>query len=163
MDGPALFRETQSFRRNPWAMFAVAAALVACAVVLATSVVGGPPLPAIGWLGLSAGGLVALLLLSAGLDTEVRDDGLYVRFRPLTRRQRIGWQEIVRAEARRYRPLREYGGWGIRWSPRGKAWNVHGDRGVQLELADGRRLLIGSQKADELAAAIAAARGSVAR
>jgi hypothetical protein len=159
MDGPALFQETQSFRRNPWAAFAVAGVLAAVGALLGSRV----PLPATGWLGLCAGGSVALLLLVAGLDTEVRLDGLYVRFRPFTRRRRIGWREIVRAEACRYRPLREYGGWGIRFGPRGKAYNVHGDRGVRLELTDGRRLLIGSQRPDELAAAIAAAQRSAAR
>jgi hypothetical protein len=38
------------------------------------------------------------------------------------------------------------------------AYNVRGDRGVQLVLRDGRRVLIGSQRADELAKAIAEAK-----
>jgi hypothetical protein len=158
VDGPPLFQETQSFRQNPWAVFAIVAALVACVAVLATLASEGPPLHPAGWLGLAVGGLVVLLLVVGGLETEVRSDGLYVRFLPLPRRHRFGWHEIVAAQARTYRPIREYGGWGIRFSPRGRAYNVHGDRGVQLELADGRRLLIGSQRADALAAAIAAAR-----
>jgi hypothetical protein len=39
-------------------------------------------------------------------------------------------------------------------SSRGKAYNVKGDRGVQLVFTDGRLLLFGSQQADELASAI---------
>ncbi len=51
-----------------------------------------------------------------------------------------------------YSPITEYGGWGIRWSPhRGWAYNVGGSKGVQLGRANGKRILIGSQRADELA------------
>jgi hypothetical protein len=35
------------------------------------------------------------------------------------------------------------------------AYNVRGDQGVELTLRDGRRVLIGTQRATELAAAIA--------
>jgi hypothetical protein len=50
--------------------------------------------------------------------------------------------------------LLEYGGWGVRCGRGGSVFNVSGNRGVQLEFTDGRRLLIGSQQADELAASI---------
>ena len=58
-------------------------------------------------------------------------------------------------------PILEYGGWGIRYSPFGKGWayNVRGNQGVQLELANGQRILVGSQRADELARAIGQAKG----
>ena len=56
--------------------------------------------------------------------------------------------------ARVYRPIREYGGWGIRYGKNGKAYNISGDRGVQLELQNSKPLLIGSQRADELAQTI---------
>jgi TATA-box binding protein (TBP) (component of TFIID and TFIIIB) len=36
----------------------------------------------------------------------------------------------------------------------GKAYNVSGNKGVQLVFKNGKKLLIGSQKADELAKAI---------
>ena len=158
--GPALFRETQRFHANPWARFSIAAVGVAFGMV-SFALRGSDELSnPLGFLGLGLASVVLLLLLLGGLETEVRADGLYVRFLPLRRKHRFGWQEIASAEARTYRPIREYGGWGIRWSTRGKAYNVHGDRGLQLVLADGRRVLIGSQRADELAAAIALARGS---
>jgi hypothetical protein len=56
--------------------------------------------------------------------------------------------------------LREYGGWGIKgWSRRRTAYSVSGNRGVELELSDGRHVLIGSNRADELAAVVAGAIG----
>ena len=86
--------------------------------------------------------------------TEVGGDGLYIRFFPLTKRV-ILYKQIESCRSRTYRPLAEFGGWGIRWGWKsGKAYNVSGNRGVQVVLADGRKILIGSQRPDELADAI---------
>lgn len=100
---------------------------------------------------------VTILLFAAKLETEVRGDGLYVRFFPFY----IGYKEFTPVDfeecyAREYRPILEYGGWGIRYSfsKRGWAYNMSGNKGVQLVFKNGKRLLIGSQKADELAKAI---------
>ncbi len=50
--------------------------------------------------------------------------------------------------------LREYGGWGVKYGRAGKAYNVSGNRSVQLKLSSGKGLLIGSQRPEELAQAI---------
>jgi len=95
------------------------------------------------------------LLLRAKLVTEVADDGLRLTLFLSFARRTIRYADIADCQARTYRPLLEYGGWGVRYSWRhGRAYNVSGNRGVQLVLKDGQRLLIGSQQADELAAAI---------
>ncbi len=73
---------------------------------------------------------------------------------PLYRR-RIRLADITAAEAVTYSPLVEYGGWGIKGLPGNSAINARGNRGVRLTLRDGRRILIGSQRPDELAAALA--------
>jgi len=99
-------------------------------------------------------GLPALLFFSQ-LVTEVRDDGIYIRFSPFHRTfRRIAFMEVKQCEARTYHPIREYGGWGIRVRCKEKVYNVSGDRGVQIELLNGYRLLIGSQRAEELLRAI---------
>jgi hypothetical protein len=89
------------------------------------------------------------------LVTEVDSDGIHIRFFPLTRKH-IRFEDISSCEVRIYRPIREYGGWGIRFSRKGRALNVSGNRGVQLEFLQGMPLLIGSQQADDLARAIKA-------
>lgn len=95
------------------------------------------------------------LFLSARLVVEVRDDGLHYRYYPFHRRfHHIGVEEIEEAEAVTYRPLLEYGGWGIRYGWKGKAYNVSGNRGVRLRLRDGKSVLFGSRRSDELAAAL---------
>jgi len=86
------------------------------------------------------------------LVTEVRDGYLFVMFKPFLDRA-IPIRDIRSAEPRTYRPIREYGGWGIRMGVLGygKAYNAHGNRGVQLVLENGDKLLIGSQKPEDLA------------
>lgn len=89
------------------------------------------------------------------LETEVRQDGLYARFFPLhVRFQHFPFATIQSATTRTYRPIRDYGGWGLRGWGRDRAWNMSGNQGVQLVFDDGRRLLLGSQRAGELAAAM---------
>lgn len=76
-------------------------------------------------------------------------------------RRRVPLAEIESATPVTYHPIRDFLGWGLRWSP-GKGWamTVSGNRGVQLELRGGRRLLIGSNDPEPLAAAIESAAAS---
>jgi len=54
-----------------------------------------------------------------------------------------------------YRPISDFGFWGIRSGRDGeRALTARGNRGVRLELSDGSKLLIGSQRPELLAAAI---------
>ena len=88
------------------------------------------------------------------LVTEVLEDALYVRFIPL-RTRRIPYASIVRCAPCDYRPIREFGGWGIRWGGRRNwAYTMRGNRGVRLELEGGQRLLVGSGAPEDLARAI---------
>jgi len=98
-----------------------------------------------------------ILFFILKLETEVRSDGLYVRFYPFhIRFKKFPGENLAEFYARTYKPIREYGGWGIRCSftGKGKAYNVSGNKGVQLVFTNGKKLLIGSQKPDDLAAAI---------
>jgi len=89
------------------------------------------------------------------LTTEVRGGRLYIRFFPrhLSFR-RIQLDDVARCDAVTYRPVRDYGGWGIKGGRGSRAYNVSGNRGVRIDYADGTHLLIGSQRPDELAHAI---------
>jgi hypothetical protein len=106
---------------------------------------------------LAAFGAVALLLRVARLDTEVREDGLYVEFAPLHRSvKRMPFSDIADVQETGYSPLR-YGGWGLRWTPSGVAYAVRGTGGVRFERTGGESLVVGSERPDELVAAVQAA------
>ena len=118
------------------------------AAVLITAILGGIVAPV---------AIVALVLLTS-LETEVRSDGIYVRLFPFHIHHRnFPAEDLSECYARTYKPIREYGGWGIRCGfgkGIGRAYNMRGNQGVQLVFKNGKRLLIGSQKPDELAEAI---------
>lgn len=120
--------------------------------------VGNQPMPdgvlaAVGPLMILLGAALPVLFYKMALVTEVLPDGIDVRFIPLAR-QFIPFGNIALCEVREYRPILEYGGWGIRYGFSGKAYNVSGNRGVQLTFTTGKRFLIGSQQPEQLAAAI---------
>ncbi len=96
---------------------------------------------------------IALLFYKLRLITIIDPEGIHIQFFPF-RRRNISFESITSCKARTYRPIREYGGWGIRFSRKGRAYNVSGNRGVQLELTESMPLLIGSQKSEQLAIVI---------
>jgi len=100
-----------------------------------------------------------LLFAYAHLRTEVRDDGIRVRFVPFHLRPRVwSWDRIARVEARDYSPFRDYGGWGIRIGPRGWAYNVSGSQGIELTFTAGHRILIGTRDPEGFMRAVEQAR-----
>ncbi|MGE5363218.1 MAG: hypothetical protein ACM3SM_03740 [Bacteroidota bacterium] len=99
--------------------------------------------------------IILYLLLRVKLTVTVSDKNLHIRYFPLVNRS-IELDEILSCKAVRYKPLREYGGWGIRFSIRGRgmAYTVSGNMGVDIVLKNGKRILIGSARSEELCRAI---------
>ena len=98
--------------------------------------------------------LIASLISLSHLDVDVSDKGVSIAFRYLWPTRRIPFAEIVSVEVRRYNPLLEYGGWGVRVGPKGWGYMTSGNEGVQLRLRKGLPVLIGSTRPRELEAAI---------
>lgn len=97
--------------------------------------------------------LVTLLIAITRLDTMIKNDGFYVRFFPFHLKYRKHpWNTISQIFVRKYDPLSEYGGWGYRlgWFGKGKAFNISGNQGIQLVFTDGSKLLIGTNRPNEV-------------
>jgi hypothetical protein len=163
---PAVYHEEQRFRQ--WWVWLLVAAVAALAwwTLVQQIILGRPlgenPLPAWGaWLVWALVGLgLPALFWSIRLAIEVTAGQVIIRYRPLARRV-IPLADIQEATVRTYNALVEYGGWGLKgWSRRNIAYNVSGCRGVQLVLRDGRRVMLGSQRPEELARAIESQRGA---
>jgi len=167
-DNGLKFREVQKFRQK-WLQVSVAAVAL-CLVIpsgygMIRQLVFGhsfgnrpmsdPALAIVGPLMILLGFGLPLLFHKMRLLTEVRNDGVHINFFPLSRLT-VLFESIVACEIRTYKPIQEYGGWGVRYGRAGKAYNVSGNRGVQLKLSNGKGLLIGSQRPEELAQAIQA-------
>ena len=87
-----------------------------------------------------------ITLLFTRLDVEVRPDQLFIAFGPIHLiRKRILFSDIDSVRGLTYRPLREFGGWGIR--PRGSrtAWTIRGNQAVKVTLQSGKEVYVGSR------------------
>jgi hypothetical protein len=94
---------------------------------------------------------IPLIFYLFELRTFVTSEGLSFQFFPFHfKKHLIKIEEIEKIEALQYKPLGDYGGWGIRYGFKGKAYNVSGNLGVKVHLKNGRNILFGSQKYKEL-------------
>jgi hypothetical protein len=100
--------------------------------------------------------IVFAFLLSSRLKTKIDFQGIHVSFYPFIWKERTFlWEELASVSVREYRPIAEYGGWGLRGFGKNRAWNVRGNQGIQLVFKSGKKLLIGTQKPKEAAAIMA--------
>lgn len=152
------FSETQKFRQW-WLWFILAGIKGIMGFFIVTQVLIGQPFGSnvldnvmllVGFLFML---ILSLLFFIMKLETRITDTGIAVRFYPIQLKFRnYRWEDIEQMYVREYSPLGEYGGWGIRYSftGKGKALNVSGRMGLQLVFKDGKKLLIGTNKPEDL-------------
>lgn len=91
--------------------------------------------------------VISLLFLSLRLITEVDKKGIRFRYFPFIKRA-YQWQEIASAQVVDYGFA---GGWGIRSNTSfGTIFSVKGSKGLAVELKDGRKFCLGTQRPEEL-------------
>lgn len=100
--------------------------------------------------------LLPLFLFQLRLESRIDAEGVHYKYFPFFGWRVKRWSAIETAEVRIYSPIGEFGGWGLRlgWFGKGWAMNVAGDKGIQLVLKNGKRLLIGTQRPEAAAAAL---------
>ena len=134
-----------------WAVVAGSAVGFALALLVTLSL-SASTLAAAPWLVVALFGLLALGLLTyATLTVEVDDDRVLAHFGIGLIRKAIPVADITRCEIVRT-PV--WWGWGLHWTPSGWLYNVSGRAAVRLELKGQRPLMIGSDDAERLKAAI---------
>ncbi len=159
-----VYREEQYFDWWVYALFAAweAGAVFMIYLYLVHGHLPGGDAGALSGLSLGLVGASAVsfpLLLVVGflrMTTEVMPTDVRVWFGWIpTYRRFVAIGDVRKIEVVQYRPILDYGGWGIRGGRDGeRVLNARGNRGVRLDLADGTRLLIGSQRPEALAVAI---------
>mgnify|MGYP006883055308 CR=1 FL=1 len=104
--------------------------------------------------------VVILPIFFFKLKTRIDEKGIHYQFFPFHFSARsILWSELKAAHTRKYDAITEYGGWGLKggflWrKSKGVAYNVSGDIGIQLEYKSGKKILIGTQKLNEINAVL---------
>ena len=147
-----VFNETQKF--NQWWLKVVMALVLVCGLVPLFFLHDNKAQSESEWVmaivifGAVVTLTIALLFFVIQLRTRIDERGVHYAFYPVQRHLRtIPWNQIESCRVRKYSPLGEYGGWGykITFGSQGKALNVRGNMGIQLEYNKGKRLLIGTQ------------------
>ncbi len=153
------FTERQHLRQ-PWLWLLIGGMMAVMWAIFIQQIIRGKTVgtnPMSDW-----GVVISWLLFGLGLpallwymhiETTVTADHVVIRVVPFTRRV-IRPGEIVRFSTRQVRPIREYGGWGVRGWSDNRAYLMSGNTGVQLELANGDQVLIGTDRSAELETAL---------
>ena len=146
------FHEDQHFRGSM--LWSISAILIAVAIGVGARLATREPVGAA--VAISILVAVFVLFALARLETEVRDDTIYVHFHGIWPTRRIPLADIVGYEAKRY-TMWESGGWGVHLGLAGMTYNVSGNEGVHFRLKSGSGVLVGTQRPKEFATAVATA------
>lgn len=162
------------YRERTWApLWVMALIWVACGAAIIGAVYGivesGLSVTGdqgVSWSGISAwagAGVGAFFLFAINafflrLDVEVRSDHVFIAFGPVHLiRKRIHFSDIEEVRGLTYRPLLEFGGWGIRLRPGKSAWTIRGNQAAAVTLAGGKQVYVGTRYPQRLAGAISTA------
>jgi hypothetical protein len=159
----ALYREEQNF---DWWLYAALVGVLALLLLGFNLKAHASPLPEkangmgnleIPFYLLVGLGLPSLLFIGVlHMTTQVTPDACHIWFGWIpTIRRSIPVANIKKVEIVRYHAIRDHGFWGVRTGKDGeRSYTASGDRAVRLHLADGSRVLIGTQRPEELAAVL---------
>ncbi len=157
MRGKILFEEKQSFV-GTWLWYLI--------IGIAALSIGGSSLGMYlsesdeGVVGLVIAGFVSLgmvlLFYNSKLTLIIDKDTVYYKFPPFVIGEKIVRRDDIKEiYVRSYNSLSEYGGWGYRYSfKNGRALNIMGGEGLQIVAINDKKILIGTQKPDQLRHAV---------
>jgi hypothetical protein len=95
------------------------------------------------------------LVLWMQLKTRIDREGIKVIYLPFgSSKKFFPWKEMEDCYVRKYNPLIEYGGWGIKGLGNKKAYNVSGNHGIQIVTRDKKNFLVGTQHPGDARAVI---------
>lgn len=147
-----VFREEQYF---DWRVYAL---IAFCSVLTGLGVLHGRAWSIellVGlFVGLTLVMVVVFFLFQMTTEVIPTHVGVWFGWVPTYRRV-VPIASIKKIEVVTFRPIADYGFWGIRSGRDGERVLIaRGNRGVRIELADGAKLLIGSQRPEALATAL---------
>jgi hypothetical protein len=148
------FNEKQEARNSSWKLLYIP---IAAAWIFTTYLNnGGIEEQLLFWLiGLGITLILVVLIKVLNLHTQIDENGISVKFSLLmSKQEKFLWDNISRAEIKKYSPITEYGGWGYRLGlfAKKRAYSISGNIGLELTLKDGQTVMIGTKRAEEMQA-----------
>lgn len=91
--------------------------------------------------------LLSIFIFFFKLKTRIDEIGIHYQFFPFHLKDKTTyWSDINKIYTRTYNPIGEFGGWGIK----NGSYTISGNIGIQLDLKDGKKVLIGTKKENEV-------------
>lgn len=82
--------------------------------------------------------------------TQIREDGIYVRFTPYQPSfERFVWEDIEEIHVRKFNPFKEYG-YGVRMNENGRGYTIPGDTGIYLVMRNQLPVMISTKCAEQI-------------
>ena len=147
------FSESQKFRQWwLWAILIAATVLPASAAFIALLNHTGGMTTKIFACTMVMPVIIIALFIFFELRTVIDEIGISYQFFPIQLKPRLKrWEDIEKADVRTYSPLSEFGGCGLRYTfGNGTAYNVSGNMGLQIVFKNGKKLLVGTQRPEEI-------------
>ena len=94
-----------------------------------------------------------LLFFLGNLEIIITPNGLFYKYFPfINKLRKIDKSSIKNYQVRQYKPIREFGGCGLRYNYKTKTscYNIRGTMGLEIELVNGRRIMLGTQEPHEI-------------
>ena len=91
------------------------------------------------WFGLVILGAVGILIFSIKLDVTVNAEGITYKYPPFHNKpKQMSWANIESAELMKINPLKEFGGWGLRYGKLGTAYTTRGKYILHIKMRQGK-------------------------
>ncbi len=85
---------------------------------------------------------ILFLLYILFLEITIDNNEINIQFFPFLKKQ-FSFGDIKKIDIVKYNPLKDYGGWGIRYGKNGKAYTIGGNSGLRMILLNNKEYLIG--------------------
>ena len=91
------------------------------------------------WFGLVILGAVGILIFSIKLHVTVNAEGITYKYPPFHNKpKQMPWANIESAELMKINPLKEFGGWGLRYGKLGTAYPTRGKYILHIKMRQGK-------------------------
>ena len=91
------------------------------------------------WFGLVILGAVGLFIFAIKLKVTVNAEGVTYKYPPFHNKPKLlHWENIKSLELMRINPLKEFGGWGLRYGKLGTAYTTRGRYILHIETTQGK-------------------------
>lgn len=95
--------------------------------------------------------LLAFFFSSLKLKTIINQEGIRIKLTPFQSENEVyPWEAVETAHIRTYKPIPEFGGWGLCSGKSGRAITLYGTCGLHIHFKSGKTLLIGTFRPAEM-------------